>query len=180
MRTYEALDDPKDVTRLPDGSWHVKRGARIKVRTYLRVPALRHYVALTDPLPAGFEALDTSLAVTPALPNEDYAEQGEEDDRGRALSLAEKARYAELRKMRKAASHHGYDRHRLHDDRVQAFAARLPAGVYVLEYFARSLTPGTFIAPPPVAEEIHAPETFGRDAAAVVVVERDVRSQAFP
>ena len=44
-------------------------------------------------------------------------------------------------------------------------------GTHVLAYTARATTPGTFVAAPAKAEEMYAPETFGRSAATVVVVE---------
>ena len=40
-------------------------------------------------------------------------------------------------------------------------------------YVARATTPGTFVVPPPKAEEMYAPETFGRGATDRVVVERN-------
>lgn len=50
------------------------------------------------------------------------------------------------------------------------FAALLWAGVYTYSYVARATTPGEFIAPPPKAEEMYYPETFGRGASERVVV----------
>lgn len=57
------------------------------------------------------------------------------------------------------------------DDRVEAFSSVLSGGVHRLEYTANATTPGRFIAPPPRAEEMYAPETFGRGAGEVVVIE---------
>src|SRR5690606_19636127 len=31
-RAYEAVDDPEDVARLPDGTWKIKAGAKVRVR----------------------------------------------------------------------------------------------------------------------------------------------------
>ena len=31
-RTYQAMDHPDDVTRAKDGTWHIKAGARVRVR----------------------------------------------------------------------------------------------------------------------------------------------------
>ena len=44
------------------------------------------------------------------------------------------------------------------------------AGVHEYSYYARATTPGRFIVPPAKAEEMYAPETFGRSAGDVVVV----------
>ena len=38
-------------------------------------------------------------------------------------------------------------------------------------YVARAKTPGTFVAPPPKAEEMYSPETFGRGQGDRVIVE---------
>ena len=64
-----------------------------------------------------------------------------------------------------------YDHTNLRDERAEAFASYLPAGVYTFSYVARATTPGRFVVPPPRAEEMYAPETFGRGASATMVVE---------
>src|SRR4029434_6231251 len=69
-RSYEAVDDPRDVAREADGSWHIKAGARVRVRLTMVAPARRYHVALVDPLPAGFETLNPTLATTESIPND--------------------------------------------------------------------------------------------------------------
>ncbi|MBK8181068.1 MAG: hypothetical protein IPK67_19755 [Planctomycetes bacterium] len=49
VRTYEAVDDPADLRQRGDGSWVVRRGARVRVRVTVVVPAQRDQVALTCP-----------------------------------------------------------------------------------------------------------------------------------
>lgn len=61
-RAYTAIDDPGDVQKLPDGRWKVKLGARVLVTIEALNTTLRHAVAIADPLPAGFEAVNTNLA----------------------------------------------------------------------------------------------------------------------
>src|SRR5262249_55385021 len=60
-REYEAVDDKGDVRHDADGTWHVKAGARVRVRLTLVAPARRYHVALVDPLPAGLEPLNPAL-----------------------------------------------------------------------------------------------------------------------
>jgi hypothetical protein len=43
--------------------------------------------------------------------------------------------------------------------------------VYTYSYVARATTPGEFVVPPTKAEEMYAPETFGRSASDRLVVE---------
>lgn len=58
------------------------------------------------------------------------------------------------------------------DDRVQAFADNLSVGSYTLEYLARATLPGTFTAPPSHAEQMYAPDQYGRTATVQVQVTR--------
>src|SRR5262249_19674474 len=51
-RKYEAVDAPDDVRRDADGVWHVKAGARVRVKLSMVAVARRYHVALVDPLPA--------------------------------------------------------------------------------------------------------------------------------
>jgi uncharacterized protein YfaS (alpha-2-macroglobulin family) len=44
-------------------------------------------------------------------------------------------------------------------------------GVHTYEYVARATTPGHFVVPPPKAEEMYMPETFGRGGSDRVIVE---------
>jgi uncharacterized protein YfaS (alpha-2-macroglobulin family) len=150
-RTYEPVDDPADVRKDVDGTWHIKRGAQVRIRVTMAAPAERAHVALVDPLPAGLEAVNTALAVSAPAP---------EDPKARGVHFG-----AWFWKWT------WYEHQNLRDERAEAFASFLPAGVFDYSYVARATTPGTFIAPPPKAEEMYAPETFGRGAGDRVVVE---------
>ena len=63
-----------------------------------------------------------------------------------------------------------YDHHNLRDERAEAFASLLSAGVYQFHYTARATTPGAFVVPPATAEEMYAPETFARTAGDRVII----------
>jgi uncharacterized protein YfaS (alpha-2-macroglobulin family) len=63
-RTYKAVDSPTDVVQQPDGTWRVKLGARVLVQLEALNTTARHAVALVDPLPAGFESVNTRLATS--------------------------------------------------------------------------------------------------------------------
>ncbi|HEV3470399.1 MAG TPA: alpha-2-macroglobulin family protein [Pyrinomonadaceae bacterium] len=149
-RVYEGADDAKDVRRDPDGTWRIRSGAKVRVRLTLVAPARRYHVALTDPLPAGLEALNPALAVTGSVPQEARAESA-----GRGWWWWRQ----------------WYEHQNLRDERAEAFASLLWEGVYDYTYFARATTPGAFVVPPPKAEEMYHPETFGRGATDRVVVE---------
>ena len=57
------------------------------------------------------------------------------------------------------------------DERVEVFSSLLWEGVHEYSYVARATTPGRFVVPPPKAEEMYMPETFGRGGTDIVVVE---------
>jgi hypothetical protein len=150
-RTYEGVDDPADVSRDGAGTWHFKAGARVRVRLTMVNENRRYQVALVDPMPAGLEAMNPALATTGPIP-QDPKEQ---------------------------ASRGGYwwwygpwyEHQNLRDERVEAFASLLWEGVHTYAYVGRATTPGNFIVPPPKAEEMYMPETFGRGASDRVVIE---------
>jgi len=147
-RVYEAVDDVDDVRRDEDGVWHIKAGARVRVRLTLVADNRRYHVALVDPLPAGLEAINPALAVSENVPQD----PGERQYGWWWWST-------------------WYDHQNLRDERAEAFATLLWDGVYNYSYVARATTPGEFVVPPAKAEEMYSPEVFGRSAADKVVVE---------
>ena len=64
-----------------------------------------------------------------------------------------------------------YEHQNMRDERVEAFASLLWAGVHEYTYVARATTPGNFVVPPAKAEEMYHPETFGRSRSDRVIVE---------
>ena len=161
-RTYESVDKPDDVKKHDNGVWHVKAGARVRVKLTMVAEGRRTHVALVDPLPAGFEALNPDLVGTQRAAPEatpDPGEGGGEEEWG--------------------GSRHGrwwwwgpwYEHENLRDERVEAFTSLLWGGVHTYTYVARATTPGIFVAPPTKAEEMYMPETFGRSGSDTVVVE---------
>ncbi len=149
-RTYEAIDSPEDVSRDENGVWHIVAGARVRVRLTMVATSRRYHVALVDPLPAGFEALNPALAVTGSIPRDEKGSEG----RGSWWWWST-----------------WYQHQNLRDERAEAFTPLLWEGVYTYSYVARATTPGEFIVPPAKAEEMYAPETFGRSGTDRVIVE---------
>ncbi|HEU0012318.1 MAG TPA: alpha-2-macroglobulin family protein, partial [Longimicrobium sp.] len=147
-RTYEPVDDAGDVVRGADGRWRVRAGARVRITVTMTAPSRRLHVALVDPLPAGFEPVNAAL-----LGSEDVPPRQDGD----VSPLSRRGGWSWWWGP-------WYEHQNLRDDRVEAFASHLPAGVYTYTYVARATTPGLFIAPPPRAEEMYSPETFGRGA----------------
>lgn len=147
-RSYEAVDDADDVRRDEDGTWRIKAGARVRVRLSMVADNRRYHVALVDPLPAGLEAINPALAVSEEVPA---------DPEERSYGWWWWRTW--------------YDHQNLRDERAEAFATLLWDGVYNYSYVARATTPGEFVVPPAKAEEMYAPEVFGRSATDRVIVE---------
>ena len=55
-----------------------------------------------------------------------------------------------------------FEHQNLRDERVEAFSSLLWEGVWSYSYVARATTLGSYVVPPAKAEEMYAPETFGR------------------
>jgi hypothetical protein len=153
-RTYEGAEKPDDVRRDADGTWRVKAGAKVRVRVTMVNQSRRYHVALVDPIPAGFEPMNPALAVTGEIPKDPKAQD----------QSAKNNRYWYW-------SRTWYEHQNMRDERVEAFASLLWDGVWDYTYVAKVTTPGIFVVPPPKAEEMYAPETFGRGAGDRVIVE---------
>ena len=145
-RSYEAVDDPADVWVDSGGVVHIVAGAEVRVTLTMVNDSRRTNMALLDPLPAGFEPLNPDLAVTGEI-------------EARATDAADRRRWT------------WHDHQNLRDDRAEAFSSYLRAGTHEYSYVARATTPGTFVVPPARAEEIYAPEVFGRSASDTVIIE---------
>jgi uncharacterized protein YfaS (alpha-2-macroglobulin family) len=129
-----------------------KAGDLIKVTLRIRNTKERIFVAVTDPIPAGTEPVESWFATTAT----DLAEaQAKDNTPGDWMSWWK---------------HGGFDHVERHDDRVTLFATRLGEGVHEFTYMVRATTAGTFITAPTTAEEMYEPEVFGRTASEVVEV----------
>jgi len=165
-RSYAGVDDPKAVERLADGTWRIKAGSRVKVTLTMLAPSRRYHVALVDPLPAGLEAENaTLLGAPPASATGSTTSYGP----GGGWHGGRNSRHAFMMRWWRMWGH-WYEHHNIRDERVEAFTSLLDAGLHTFTYTARATTPGQFVVPPLKAEEMYAPETFGRSAGDRVVV----------
>lgn len=148
QRVYEAVDDPDDVKQDEDGIWHIKLGARVRVRVSLVADSRRYHVALVVPLPAGLEIINPALAISEPLPD-DPTSQG-------VYGWRYWWRW--------------YQHQNLRDERAEAFTQLLWEGTYEYTFTTRATVPGCFVAPPAKAEEMYSPEVFGRSSGDIVIV----------
>ncbi len=138
-----------------------KAGDLVRVTLTLRLTKERRFVAVTDPLPAGFEPVESWFATTARQLSADQDRQSAAED---AATPQDSWTF-----LWRAG---GFDHVERHDDRVELFATRLSEGVHVFSYVARATTAGSFRTAPARAEEMYDPEVFGRTATAVIEVKR--------
>jgi len=163
-RWYEDYETGKPIVSVTEGSL-------VRVRLRITVPADRQFVALTDPLPAGLEAVDLSLRTTGQLPGPGAtaAETRTERAEGESDYYAWGWYYGSW----DAGWWSPFDHKELRDDRVVYVATVLWTGRYTATYVARATTPGTFVRPPAHAEEMYNPAVQGRsDGGVFTVTER--------
>ena len=122
----------------------------VTVRLTVESEEGHHYIVVSDPLPAGFEAVNTRLA-TEAAADDDEDEYYEDYD----YYEEDEWTHRELR-----------------DDRFVAFADWLESGEHTLEYQARVTLPGKFIVLPAHAEAMYQPTINGRTGALEVKIKR--------
>ena len=125
----------------------IKVGDVVRVKLTIIAPNDLYYVIVEDPLPAGGEAIDTTLATTSALDKDPT-----------------------LRRQTDQAGWYDwywwwwnwYSRSEMRDEKVVLFADYLPKGVYEYTYTFRATLPGEYRVIPTVASEMYFPEVFGR------------------
>ncbi|HET7705847.1 MAG TPA: alpha-2-macroglobulin family protein [Thermoanaerobaculia bacterium] len=144
-RTYETVGDA------PTPSASFTAGQLIRVTLKIRNTKERRFVAVTDPIPAGTEPVETAFATT-------------------ASDLVEQSRNDRMYDWTSWYRRGGWDHEERHDDRVNAFATRLAEGEHTYSYLLRATTVGTFLVAPAHVEEMYEPEVFGRAESRTVQV----------
>jgi uncharacterized protein YfaS (alpha-2-macroglobulin family) len=133
----------------------------VRITLALNLTKERRFVAVTDPLPAGFEPVESWFATLAAgLANAERQQHPEERPDGVEDDWSDWWQSG------------GFDHVERHDDRVQVFATRLSEGRHEFSYVVRATTAGTFRTAPAHAEEMYEPEVFGRTATTIVDVKQ--------
>ncbi|HET7220155.1 MAG TPA: MG2 domain-containing protein [Vicinamibacterales bacterium] len=132
-----------------------KAGDLVRVTLTFNLTKERRFVAVADPLPAGFEAVESWFATTAASLARQQDDQG--DQSGSWFSWWQRG---------------GFDHVERFDDRIQLFATRLSEGRHEFSYIVRATTAGSFRTAPARAEEMYEPEVFGRTPTAVIEIRR--------
>jgi hypothetical protein len=133
-----------------------RTGDLVRVTLGFDLPKERRFVAVTDPVPAGFEPVETWFATTAA----DLAQQAEQQDGTSQPSWQD---------VWKRGT---FDHIERHNDRVLLFATRLSEGHHEFSYVVRATTAGMFVTAPARVEEMYEPEVLGRTATQTIEVKR--------
>jgi uncharacterized protein YfaS (alpha-2-macroglobulin family) len=139
--------DAQSATTCPEVS-AAQVGDVIQVKLTIIAPRDLYYLVVEDMLPAGAEAIDTSLDTTSLL--EQSPTLRRDLDRG--------GYWYEFYWW----WWNWYSRSELRDEKVVLFADYLPAGTYEYTYTFRAVLPGEFQVIPTFANEFYFPEVFGR------------------
>ncbi|MEO0156436.1 MAG: alpha-2-macroglobulin family protein, partial [candidate division WOR-3 bacterium] len=127
-----------------------RRGEVYKVVLHIVVPETRIFAVVEDPLPAGFEPVQTSFVTEARAVKEQYWEEQYEE---------------------KGHWWGSFDHEEQYDDKMLFFAQELFPGEHTQVYFVRAGTGGKFLAPSAKAEEMYSPEVFGSTTQGFLTVE---------
>jgi alpha-2-macroglobulin len=141
QRRYERLNDDNK----PESFDHLRVGDRVLVTLNVTVPESAQYVAVDDPLPGVFEALNSEFKTQ---------QVAGKVQRSVTHELGYWNSYREIRA-----------------DRVLFFGDNVPAGKYVIQYVARVRAAGRVTAPSARVEEMYDPDRFGLTEAQALVSE---------
>ena len=117
-----------------------KRGDIYKVILHIVVPETRIFAVVNDPLPAGFEPVQTFFTTESRVVQDEYWED-QWKEQGHWWG--------------------SFDHEEYYDDRALFFAQELFPGEHTQIYYIRAAVSGRFLAPASKAEEMYAPEVFG-------------------
>jgi uncharacterized protein YfaS (alpha-2-macroglobulin family) len=132
-----------------------KVGDTLVVKLSIVAPADLYYVLVESPLPAGMEAVDTSLKTT--------------------SQIAEGPEFSPVDQKYSYYDGWGwwwFNHTELRDEKVALFASVLPKGTYEYTYQVRAGLDGTYNVLPARAEQMYFPEVFGRSDGEQFIIEK--------
>jgi len=118
----------------------------LKVTLTVSSRQYRHFVVVDDPVPAGYEVVNTSFQTTAANLSD---QEGERDEDWYEVAFHHVEKY---------------------DDHVLLFADYFTPGAHTYTYLVQATRSGMFSMPATRAEGMYEPEVFGQTASKVVGV----------
>lgn len=150
---YEGVDRgisvKKEIKPLEGSSRIFQRGQMYQVTLTLYTPQERLFLVLDDPIPAGFEIVNTQF---------------------QTVSQELKRRLGEIRRKERTRWWGSFDHEEIYDERYLIFATSLDEGEHSISYLMKALTSGRFLLPPTKAEEMYAPEVFGSSSQGAIEI----------
>jgi hypothetical protein len=143
-RTYHLASDP---SRTP--ITEAKVGDNIVVTLTIVAKRDLHYAMITDPIPAGTEAINPRLATS---------------------AIGEPPRLSRDNPFGRGYGWWWFSQTELRDEKVVLYATYLPRGTYRYVYTLRAGLAGEYHVMPATAEEFYTPEVFGRSDGARFVL----------
>jgi uncharacterized protein YfaS (alpha-2-macroglobulin family) len=143
-RSYFAPDDRETPVA------EIELGETFLARLTIVVPDTLHYVIVEDFLPAGLEAVDTSLRTSQQVSAPQLYDWEDVFTQGWGWWV--------------------FDHVELRDEKVVLSANILPRGTYEYAYLVRAATPGEYGVIPPTAHEFYFPEVYGRGDGSIFTV----------
>lgn len=139
QRSYQVLRGAQWVEL---GSTSLHTGDWVRVTLQLEVPALRHFVAITDNVPGGLVSRDITLSQAGGAGLQQIADPGSS----------------------------WFDTRQTGADQVRLYATTLPPGHHEVHYYAQAVLAGDYLAVPAVAELMYGRASRASTAAARVVI----------
>ena len=130
-----------------------KAGDMVTVKLSITADASRRWIALVDPIPAGFEIVNPKLAAG-----------------GQSLSQPPGATDPWATRRQAYWNAVTWDHQEMRDDRVLWFADSMEGGTYELAYQARATIDGSFRVMPATIEAMYSPDVRGRTEMAAITI----------
>lgn len=144
-RRYTLLDDP-DTTTITEAAV----GQVVQVRLTIIAPNDLHYVTITDPIPAGADAINPDLETSQQV--------------GTRPGLATE------NPLSRGWGWWWFSSIRFEDEQVVLSSTYLPAGTYEYVYTIRPGIEGVYNVIPPTGQEVYFPEVYGRGAGSTFTI----------
>lgn len=138
---YDAACDPETADCLPIES--IAAGQQVRVELTVIAPNDLVYAIVSDPIPAGAEAIDPTLETTSPI----FGGGAQRTDRDDFFGYW---------------GWWNFQRIEYRDERVVFYASYLPAGTYQYTYHLQANIPGVYQVMPTLAQQEFFPEVFGR------------------
>ncbi|HTZ16981.1 MAG TPA: alpha-2-macroglobulin family protein, partial [Dissulfurispiraceae bacterium] len=162
-----------------EGGPVIRVGDIVKVTVAVQSQGPNNYIAVDDPLPAGFVAINTAIKTEEQVSRKrsvdsDGDESGEGDEVGEVSEGQEEGNPAVSSDQDFDVWGNAYpfypNHFELRDDRVLAFRDRIWGGVYEYSYYARAVCEGEFVMPQTKAQLMYKPDVVGYTPMSTVTI----------